>query len=56
MAYYRTCPDCGSNSGPGEECGCKKEPATAATAADSKVKKIFPTIVYHQNNAESRSV
>ena len=31
MAYYRTCPDCGSNLDPGEECGCKRKTARAAT-------------------------
>lgn len=33
MAYYRTCPYCGSNNDPGEACDCraetKKEPAPA---------------------------
>ena len=24
MAYYRTCPYCGSNLDPGEECECRK--------------------------------
>lgn len=30
MAYYRTCPECGSNLDPGEACECRrkrKEPA-----------------------------
>lgn len=39
MAYYRTCPDCGSNNDPGEACDCrveaKKEPAPGATGTDS---------------------
>ena len=25
MAYYRTCPNCGSNNDPGEVCNCKDE-------------------------------
>ena len=25
MAFYRTCPDCGANLDPGEECDCRRE-------------------------------
>ena len=25
MAYYRVCPNCGSNLDPGEKCDCQKE-------------------------------
>lgn len=25
MSYYRTCPDCGANLDPGEQCDCQKE-------------------------------
>lgn len=29
MAYYQTCPNCGSNLDPGERCDCQKECGTA---------------------------
>ena len=30
MAYYRECPDCGSNLDPGERCECVRERALFA--------------------------
>lgn len=28
MAYYRVCPNCGSNLDPGEQCDCERQGAT----------------------------
>lgn len=40
MAYYRVCPDCGSNLDPGEICDCKiqrmKQPEEAAAEWERK--------------------
>ena len=55
MAYYRTCPYCGSNNDPGEACDCraetKKEPAPAQrerTRANG-----YPYTVYQPGRAAS---
>ena len=57
MAYYRTCPYCGSNNDPGETCDCraetKKEPAPAQrerTQANG-----YPYTVYQPGRAASRT-
>lgn len=57
MAYYRTCPYCGSNNGPGEACDCraetKKEPAPEQrerTRANG-----YPYTVYQPGRASSRT-
>ena len=31
MSFYITCPDCGANLDPGEQCDCKKEPPSVGT-------------------------
>lgn len=36
MAYYNTCPNCGSNLDPGEKCDCEDE-----KAREQEKKKIF---------------
>lgn len=36
MAYYRTCPHCGSNLDPGERCDCQDKRKTALSAANTQ--------------------
>jgi len=57
MAYYRTCPLCGSNNDPGEACDCraetKKEPAPAQRERTQA--KGYPYTVYQPGRAASRT-
>ena len=64
MAYYTTCPNCGSNLDPGERCDCqlekqpepepkkKKLPRRTATAKKSKASTVRRTVLTaHTKNA-----
>lgn len=57
MAYYWTCPECGSNLDPGERCDCreirkKKEAVPAAQTGRPQV-STTPRIVYHARRTAS---
>ena len=39
MAYFNTCPNCGSNLDPGEKCDCKKERKSREEFYDSVIRK-----------------
>lgn len=36
MAYYRTCPNCGDNLDPGEQCNCQNKRKTAPSGNDTQ--------------------
>ena len=40
MAYYRTCPHCGSNLDPGERCECQEKKEAAQGAANTQSGKV----------------
>ena len=35
MCYYKTCPECGANLDPGEQCDCQEDEEKAADAETS---------------------
>lgn len=51
MSFYITCPDCGANLDPGEQCDCKKEPPSVGTGKAAEDKYIF--LSYHQSGGKS---
>lgn len=51
MSYYATCPNCGANLDPGEQCDCKKESALSAATdkAQSGMNNQYKQIITKQN-------
>ena len=50
MAYYRTCPYCGSNNDPGEACDCRAETKKESAPAQRERTQAngYPYTVYQQ--------
>ena len=55
MAYYRTCPECGSNLDPGEACECRRKKKRARPAATGTDSGKHPHLVYQPGRASSRA-
>ena len=57
MAYYRTCPDCGSNNDPGEACDCRVEAKKSPPPAQRERTQVtgYPYLVYQSGRAASRT-
>ena len=50
MSYYRTCPWCGANLDPGEQCDCKEKAASGRSRTESSAdEKITITKISNQN-------
>lgn len=56
MAYYRTCPLCGSNNDPGEACDCRTETKKEAAPLHRERPRAnaYPQSVYQPLCAKSR--
>ena len=56
MAYYRTCPYCGSNNDPGEACDCRTETKKESAPAQRERTQAnaYPQSVYQPICAKSR--
>ena len=50
MAYYWTCPECGSNNDPGEACDCQTEKKGAAPLARKQPQAQRPTSIITAKN------
>ena len=57
MAYYRTCPLCGSNNDPGEACDCRAETKKESAPAQRERTQAngYPYTVYQPGRAASRT-
>lgn len=57
MAYYRTCPYCGSNNDPGEACDCRAETKKESAPAQRERTQAngYPYTVYQPGRAASRT-
>ncbi len=57
MAYYRTCPYCGSNNDPGEACDCRAETKKESAPAQRERTQAngYPYTVYQPDRAASRT-
>lgn len=57
MAYYRTCPYCGSNNDPGETCDCRAETKKESAPAQRERTQAngYPHTVYQSGRAASRT-
>lgn len=58
MAYYWTCPECGSNNDPGEACDCQTEKTKgAAPLARKRPQAQIPiSIITAENRAVKRGM
>lgn len=55
MAYYRTCPLCGSNNDPGEACDCREMKKEVAPLHRERPRaNAYPQSVYQPLCAKSR--
>lgn len=55
MAYYRTCPYCGSNNDPGEACDCREMKKEVAPLHRERPRaNAYPQSVYQPICAKSR--
>ena len=55
MAYYRTCPLCGSNNDPGEACDCRETKKEVAPLHQERPRaNAYPQSVYQPLCAKSR--
>lgn len=56
MAYYRTCPYCGSNNDPGEACDCRAETKKEAAPLHRERPRAndYPLSVYQPSRQKSR--
>lgn len=57
MAYYRTCPYCGSNNDPGEICDCRAETKKEAAPLHRERPRAnaYPLPVYQLDIVKSRA-
>lgn len=57
MAYYRTCPYCGSNNDPGEACDCRAETKKESAPAQRERTQAngYPLPVYQPFCLKSRA-
>lgn len=57
MAFYRTCPYCGSNNDPGETCDCRTETKKEAAPLhrERPQANAYPIPVYQLGSVKSRA-
>lgn len=54
MAYYRTCPYCGSNNDPGEACDCRAETKKESAPAQRERTQAMDTRTQFTSRVEPR--